>query len=404
MPIIFSPYQIPSGTRFLIHEYLGKAAVIQRIMAVAVPDSVCLAVRNDLGECLTLAGASGACVICCDPRAYFGEYWREPTCFFIPATERNATSFWHFGYIMFNNMRGEGGRVALEDYLQLAAAGNILAAPAAPTDADLGFRRKHQPYFKADWVRSRISDIRLIHRHLADQNSRDAFMRYMYCDPLAAFDYFLTAVLRKTQYFDYLQFAGGEVVINCGVDNGWELPFFLAATGKAVRVYNLDPAADAALAPYARSFVDQARECFSFHNVAVWSRDTQLSFANNRVSEIEASGDVTGQVITGMTIDSFCRGHELSRVDVIKMDVEGAEPEAVKGMMAAVAQYRPQLAIAIYHDDEQLQALDIPLAIINGVENYNFYLDTYNFDLGETIFYATPREKDRRKSDCFVVA
>lgn len=403
VPIIFSPYQIPPGTRFHIHEYLDKASVIQRIMAVAVPDSTCLSVGSDLGACLTLASESTDCVISCDPSVYFGGHWRKPNCFFIPATERNASSFWHFGYIIFNHLRVQGGRLALDEYLRLAAAGNILAAPAVPTDADLGFRRKHNPYFKPDWVRSRIADIHLIHRNLADQNSRDSFLRYMYADPLTAFDYFLTGVLRKTQYFDYLHFTGGEVVINCGVDNGWELPFFLAATENAVRVHNLDPSADAALAPYARAFVDQAPDCFSFHKLAVWGRDTQVSFANNRVSEIGGSADAKGKIMTGLTIDSFCRTQALPRVDVIKMDVEGAEPEAIKGMMAAVTQYRPQLAIAIYHDEEQAQALDIPVAIINSVENYNFYLDTYNFDLGETIFYATPREKDRRKSDCFVV-
>ena len=49
------------------------------------------------------------------------------------------------------------------------------------------------------------------------------------------------------------------------------------------------------------------------------------------------------------TIDHLVRDLKFRRVDFIKMDIEGAEPRALRGGQRTLARYRPRLAISAYH-------------------------------------------------------
>ena len=45
----------------------------------------------------------------------------------------------------------------------------------------------------------------------------------------------------------------------------------------------------------------------------------------------------------------------MPRVDFIKMDIEGAELKAIEGAAEILRRYKPQLAIAVEHTDDQLR-------------------------------------------------
>lgn len=49
------------------------------------------------------------------------------------------------------------------------------------------------------------------------------------------------------------------------------------------------------------------------------------------------------------TIDAYARENNLPSVDFIKLDVEGAELEILKGAKTSIARYKPILAISAYH-------------------------------------------------------
>ena len=69
------------------------------------------------------------------------------------------------------------------------------------------------------------------------------------------------------------------------------------------------------------------------------------------------------------TIDSII-GKET--IDFIKMDVEGAELDAVKGGIKTISEQKPQLRIACYHRSEDLWKL--PLEILKIRPDYKLYL------------------------------
>ena len=58
------------------------------------------------------------------------------------------------------------------------------------------------------------------------------------------------------------------------------------------------------------------------------------------------------------------------RITMIKMDVEGAELESLKGARKTIQRDKPKLAICIYHKPEDMT--EIPLYIKELVPEYRF--------------------------------
>lgn len=71
----------------------------------------------------------------------------------------------------------------------------------------------------------------------------------------------------------------------------------------------------------------------------------------------------------------------------IKMDIEGSELSALEGAVDIIREYKPYMAICIYHRKNDL--ITIPLYIKSLVSDYQFYLRG-GF---HTILWAIPKEK-----------
>ena len=97
------------------------------------------------------------------------------------------------------------------------------------------------------------------------------------------------------------------------------------------------------------------------------------------------------QIITIETenIDNFVQEKNL-KIDFIKMDIENAEMNALKGAEKTLVTQRPQLAVSIYHSNEQF--CEIPIYLKTLLKNYEFRLGHYSSCLLETVIYAIPEE------------
>ena len=76
-------------------------------------------------------------------------------------------------------------------------------------------------------------------------------------------------------------------------------------------------------------------------------------------------------------------------VTFIKLDVEGAEYQALLGAEHTIASYKPKLAICTYHKLEDIW--ELPSLIHEMNPEYRFYLRHYSFAENETVLYAMPR-------------
>ncbi len=95
---------------------------------------------------------------------------------------------------------------------------------------------------------------------------------------------------------------------------------------------------------------------------------------------------------TTITLDDFARAEKLDRLDFIKMDIEGAELGALQGAVQVLEQFRPSLAIALYHDVRDFVEIPTFLASLN--LGYRFFLRHAYVDSTETVLFATARNTD----------
>ena len=78
----------------------------------------------------------------------------------------------------------------------------------------------------------------------------------------------------------------------------------------------------------------------------------------------------------------------VSKVDFIKMDIEGAEYDALAGAQDVLQRFRPRLAISLYHRPSDF--VTIPRYLDSLGLNYRFYLDHHTLYINESVLFAIP--------------
>lgn len=102
--------------------------------------------------------------------------------------------------------------------------------------------------------------------------------------------------------------------------------------------------------------------------------------------EPEAFDGATGSV-TMCTIDSVMLDKGLDKLSFIKMDIEGAELNALKGAEESLKKYRPKLAISVYHAISDFYEIHAYLKSLD--LGYRFYLRHATIHAEETVLFAT---------------
>ncbi len=75
-------------------------------------------------------------------------------------------------------------------------------------------------------------------------------------------------------------------------------------------------------------------------------------------------------------------------VSFIKMDIEGAEGDAIEGAQETIRKYHPKLALSVYHKADDLWK--IPEQIFSIRKDYKIYLRHYTEGFAETVMYFVP--------------
>jgi FkbM family methyltransferase len=119
---------------------------------------------------------------------------------------------------------------------------------------------------------------------------------------------------------------------------------------------------------------------------ALWNKSGEKMIFQEMGPGSRASSDGTGVDVETQSLDDFVSANSVERVDFIKMDIEGAEPEALIGAERTIRKHRPQLAISIYHDLSHFGS--IPGWIAGLDLGYRLYLDHFTIHAEETVLYA----------------
>jgi FkbM family methyltransferase len=118
----------------------------------------------------------------------------------------------------------------------------------------------------------------------------------------------------------------------------------------------------------------------------LWSTSRQrLSY--DPAGPVTSVGGSSGErAATSETIDRLRASRGLARIDFIKLDVEGAELEVLRGAEETLHSCRPRLAVAVYHRIEDL--VEIPRFL--SALGYELFLDHVAAGPYETVLFARP--------------
>ncbi len=230
-------------------------------------------------------------------------------------------------------------------------------------------------------------EIEFVRKTLEDQKSIDTF------DNLLQFRVSNEANLIKAiwerehkQYFpgsEILKLQSGEVFIDAGGYSGETSEEFSTWCSDYSKIYMMEP--DALMFSVASEYVKlkNIRNIICI-NKGAYSHAAEIGFVNDAVlgsSNIDQNGCEKIQTIS---IDEMLHGE---RATYIKMDIEGAEMEALFGAEKTIEKYMPKLAISIYHKPNDLWK--IPHYIKQKYPQYKLYIRHYTPFTTETICYAT---------------
>lgn len=181
-----------------------------------------------------------------------------------------------------------------------------------------------------------------------------------------------------------------EVIADCGAFDGDSIRALLARRGNAFKrvvAFEPDPVNFAGLARYVESIPTGLRERLSPRAAAVASHNGVLTFdvRGDMASMASASGDVS---VRCARIDDAMADCPPT---LIKMDVEGAELDALEGARGLIAAHRPVLAISAYHKYDDIWRIP---AVIRSLEpRYKLFYRVYLDDCWETVCYAVPEDR-----------
>jgi FkbM family methyltransferase len=121
--------------------------------------------------------------------------------------------------------------------------------------------------------------------------------------------------------------------------------------------------------------------------------DRSGDFVNIHVAPAQGAtsifGNSAGMQVETTTIDDYVRQKHIERVDLIKMDIEGAERLALKGALDTLRHHRPRLAICVYHLWDDI--IEIPRIIRASGVPYRYAFKWVKLGTGgEAVLLATP--------------
>ncbi len=119
---------------------------------------------------------------------------------------------------------------------------------------------------------------------------------------------------------------------------------------------------------------------------ALWDAAAELRFhSRGPASAAWPGGELR---VPAVALDALVEAGEIERVDVLKLDVEGAELAALDGAAGTIRRFRPRLAVAAYH--RLGDVFDLPRRVEAIAPGYRFALTHRSVNRFETMLFAWP--------------
>jgi FkbM family methyltransferase len=147
----------------------------------------------------------------------------------------------------------------------------------------------------------------------------------------------------------------GMVVVDAGANIGQYSLLASARVGSAGRVYSFEPVPQV----YSRlrsCVTDNSLRNITLNEVALWDREEVIRMGMPEHMKGNLGAFTAGisraaadaVEVRAMRLDTYASTQELTRLDFIKFDIEGAESNAIKGARETLSRFRPTILMEIY--------------------------------------------------------
>lgn len=208
-------------------------------------------------------------------------------------------------------------------------------------------------------------------------------------------DYSKTAtfILEQYRYGDKVKIDPGDICLDLGACLGDTAIWMLEQGAREVHAFEIEPENRKYMGKTIAKNPDYQKIIMVPDAVAAEDRSVFMlhnaynAGAGRIVDKRPASGNYSE--IKCVTIDSYCENLNLGP-DFIKMDIEGAELDAINGAASVFEKFRPKFAICIYHRYEH--RWEIPLRLSALCPEYDFFIKK-SHPVFETVIYGCPKER-----------
>jgi FkbM family methyltransferase len=185
----------------------------------------------------------------------------------------------------------------------------------------------------------------------------------------------------------------GDIVLDCGTYSGNTTLYFSEKTGPSGHVYGFE-AAKETFTRYCKN-IEMHKNCSAIYSAVTKETGTVFFDGTSYGASIKNSGVTTPAI----ALDDFVRRQNLPSVDFIKMDIEGAEADALLGACDTIRRFKPKMAISAYH--KPLDICDLPALISSISPGYTFFLRHYSDREFESVLFCVNndivQERDKTK-------
>lgn len=121
----------------------------------------------------------------------------------------------------------------------------------------------------------------------------------------------------------------------------------------------------------------------------LWDKsDVNIYYKDNgpgSIVNLDGNFDFEGITQT-ISLDDYVEKYNIEKIDFIKLDIEGAEFNALQGAKSLIIRDRPKLAVALYHSVEDFDRIPRFLKTIN--PDYKFYFHHATINKEESVLFA----------------
>jgi len=191
---------------------------------------------------------------------------------------------------------------------------------------------------------------------------------------------------KGAQYFpqDIIKLKKDEVFVDVGAFDGDTVALFIkesCSKFNKIISYELDKNNYLKLLENVNRYEPEIKSRIVSHNMGLMNENKIINYFSGSTSAvIDLHSSATGQVVK--------LSEHLKNISptYIKMDIEGAEFDALMGAEEIIKTCKPKLAVCVYHNPEHFW--HIPFYIKRIAPEYRIYLRHHSLDITETVCYA----------------